>query len=102
MSLKKDYSDEYDYLNFRRGLAYYEEIIDFKHTETKVARKGLRKFRDLMAEYVEIKQSHINYSKYHLGERNRLFKHIDNSTCESFKIYNTDKANGENAQISVL
>ena len=67
LSLKKDYSDEYDYLNFRRGLSYYEEIVDFKHSEAAVARKGLRKFRDLMAEYLDIKQSHVNNSKYHYG-----------------------------------
>lgn len=65
LSLKKDYSDLFDYINFRRGLSFIEEIVDFKHTQPAVARKGLRKFRDLMAEYLEIKESHVNSSKFH-------------------------------------
>lgn len=76
LSLKKDYADEYDFINFRRGLTYLEEIIDFNHTEAVVARKGLRKFKDLMPEYLDIKQSHINASKYHSGEKHRLFKNL--------------------------
>jgi hypothetical protein len=55
MSLKKDYVEDYDYVNFRRGLAYVEEIVDFKNSALMVARKGLRKFKDLMPEYLEIK-----------------------------------------------
>ncbi len=55
LSLKKDYSDDFDFLNFRRGLALLEEIIDFNHTEPVVARKGLRKFKDLIPEYLDIK-----------------------------------------------
>lgn len=65
LSLKKDYVDQYDFLNFRRGLALLEEIIDFNHTEPVVARKGLRKFKDLMPEYLDIKQSHVTTSKHH-------------------------------------
>jgi len=55
MSLKKDYVDDYDYVNFRRGLAYVEEIVDFKDSALMVGRKGLRKFKDLMPEYLDIK-----------------------------------------------
>ena len=55
-----------------------------------------------MAEYLDLKQSHVNNSKYHFGERQRLFKHLDNSNFESYLIYNTEKVNGENAQISVV
>lgn len=51
-SLKKDYVDDYDYTNFRRGLAYIDEIVDFNHSEITVARKGLRKFKDLLPEYL--------------------------------------------------
>lgn len=76
LSLKKDYVDDYDYINFRRGLAYFEEIVDFKNTELEVARKGLRKFKDLMPEYLEIKESHITNSKYHSGSKRRLFHNL--------------------------
>lgn len=48
ISLKKDYVDEYDYINYRRGLSYLEEIVNFNHTEPIIARKGLRKFKDLL------------------------------------------------------
>ena len=30
-----------------------EEIVDFKHSEPIIARKGLRKFKDLLPEYLE-------------------------------------------------
>ena len=46
--LKKDYSDLYDFNNYRRGYATLEEIVEFKHSPITVARKGLRKFTDLM------------------------------------------------------
>ena len=65
MSLKKDYADDYDYINFRRGLTYLEEIVDFKHSEPIVARKGLRKFKDIMPEYLNLRESHVNTSKFH-------------------------------------
>lgn len=48
ISLKKDYAELYDIINYRRGLSYIEEIVDFKHSEPTVARKGLRKFKDLL------------------------------------------------------
>lgn len=48
ISLKKDYAEQYDIINYRRGLSYIEEIVDFKHSEPTVARKGLRKFKDLL------------------------------------------------------
>ena len=53
-----------------------------------------------MAEYLDIKQSHVNNSKYHYGQRNRLFKNLEESNCDSYMIYNTEKANGENTQVS--
>ena len=31
-----------------------------------------------------------------------MFKSLDNSNCASYFIYNTEKVNGENAQISVV
>lgn len=102
LSLKKDYADDYDFLNFRRGLAYVEEIIDFKHEELTLARKGLRKFRDLLPEYIDIKESHVNHSRYHGGEKQRLFKNMDKINCHSYLIYNSEKLNGENAQISFV
>ena len=101
LSLKKDYVDEYDYLNLRRGLTYLEEIIDFNHTEPVVARKGLRKFRDLMPEYLDIKHLHTN-SRFHSNEKERLFKHLENSNYSGYRIYNSEKVNGENAQVSVV
>lgn len=52
ISLKKDYVDEFDLLNYRRGFATLEEIIEFKHTPLQIARKGLRKFTDMMPEYL--------------------------------------------------
>lgn len=65
-----------------------------------VARKGLRKFKDLLPEYLDLKESHVSSSKFHAGERNRLFKTLKEPNFTSFVIYNTDKLNGENAQFS--
>jgi hypothetical protein len=53
-----------------------EEIVNFQHGELVIARKGLRKFKDLMAEYLDIKESHVNSSKYHSVEKHRLFKSL--------------------------
>jgi hypothetical protein len=100
ISLKREYKDSYDLLNYRRGLTYLEEIIDFKHTAPVVARKGLRKFTDLLPEYLDIKESHLSTSKFHASERNRLFRPLQHPTLSSFLIYNTEKLNGENAQFS--
>ena len=102
LSLKKDYADHYDFVNYRRGLTYMQEIVNFQHEELVVARKGLRKFKDLMAEYLDIKESHVNSSKFHAAQKQRLFKNLQSSNSKSFVIYNTEKVNGENAQISVV
>lgn len=51
-------------------------------------------------EYLEIKDSHISNSKYHEGEKERIFEKLLKSNAESYLIYNTEKLNGENAQIS--
>lgn len=102
ISLKREYSEAYDFINYRRGLTYLEEIIDFKHTEPVVARKGLRKFKDLLPEYLDLKESHISNSKFHAGERSRLFKGLQDPAYSSFIIYNTEKLNGENAQFSFI
>ncbi len=100
--MKKDYCDVYDIINFRRGLSYIEEIVDFKHSELSIARKGLRKFKDLLPEYLDIKESHVNTSKFHSGEKHRLFQGLQNNKYTSYVIYNTEKLNGENAQISYI
>ena len=56
----------------------------------------------MMAEYLDLKKSHVNNSMYHYGERSRLFKKLEESNCKEYTIYNTQKANGQNAQISVV
>jgi hypothetical protein len=65
ISLKKDYSDEFEYVNCRRGLTYIHEIINFQNQNFDIARKGMPKFKDLMPEYLDMKESHIKTSKYH-------------------------------------
>lgn len=100
ISLKREYRDKYDYINYRRGLTYLEEIIDFKHTAPIVARKGLRKFTDLLPEYLQLKESHVTNSKFHSFEKNRLLRPLQNPLFTSFVVYNTQKLNGENAQFS--
>lgn len=55
-----------------------------------------------MPEYLDLKESHVNTSKHHSSEKHRLFKNLETSQCTSYTIYNTEKANGENAQISVV
>lgn len=65
VSLKRDYTDAYDLVNYRRGLTYLEEIVDFKPSPPIVVRKGLRKFKDLLPEYLDIKESHVSTSKFH-------------------------------------
>jgi hypothetical protein len=49
----------------------------------------LRKFKDLLPEYLDIKESHVSTSKYHSGERYNLFKGLENPKYTSFVIYNT-------------
>lgn len=65
-----------------------------------VARKGLRKFTDLLPEYLDLKESHLSNSKFHGAERSRLFRPLQHPALSSFLIYNTEKLNGENAQFS--
>ena len=79
-----------------------EEIVDFKHSESIIARKGLRKFKDLLPEYLEIKESHINKSKFHQKAKHNLFDELESFKGNSYVIYNTEKLNGENAQISFV
>lgn len=100
VALRRDYSDAYDFINFRRGLSYLEEIVGFKHSPPVVARKGLRKFKDLMPEYLGLKESHVSTSKHHQSEKGRLFAGLQQPIFSSFIIYNTEKLNGENAQVS--
>jgi hypothetical protein len=94
IALKREYHNSYDIFNYRRGLTYLEEIIDFKNTAPIVARKGLRKFTDLLPEYVDLKESHVSTSKFHTAERNRLLKPLQDPTLSSFLIYTTEKLNG--------
>jgi hypothetical protein len=65
-----------------------------------VARKGLRKFKDLLPEYLDLKESHISSSKFHAAEKGRLFRALKDPNFTSYVIYNTEKLNGENAQFS--
>ena len=42
-----------------------EEIVDCKEGPLRVARKGLRKFFDILPEYLDVKSTHVNTSKFH-------------------------------------
>ena len=50
--MKGDPMEEFDCINYRRGLTFMHEIINCEDGEMRVARKGLRKFHDLLAEYL--------------------------------------------------
>ena len=48
ISMKGDPTTDFDVANYRRGLTYLEEIINFKEENLRVAKKGLRKFYDML------------------------------------------------------
>ena len=52
LSMKGDPENDFDIANYRRGLAVVEEIVNFKEASLRTAKKGLRKFNDLMPEYL--------------------------------------------------
>ena len=53
-----------------------QEIVDFVDGDLRVARKGLRKFYDLLPEYLGVKNSYISTSKHHLGRKDRLLSDV--------------------------
>ena len=48
ISMKGDPQEQFDCVNYRRGLTYMQEIVNFVDGDLRVARKGLRKFYDLL------------------------------------------------------
>lgn len=52
LSMKGDPENDFDVANYRRGLAIVEEIVNFKEAPAEICKKGLRKFTDLMPEYL--------------------------------------------------
>ena len=44
----------------------------------------------------------MNSSKHHASEKNRLFGNLETGDYQEYCIYNTEKLNGENAQISFV
>jgi hypothetical protein len=67
-----------------------------------IAKKGLRKFHDLMPEFLEMKQSHFNHNQVHLSMKNQFMAQVLFSKEENIRIYDTEKLNGENVQISAV
>lgn len=55
-----------------------------------------------MPEYLDIKSSHFNKNKHHNNMKMIFLNGITNSNADKIKIYNTQKLNGENMQISCV
>jgi hypothetical protein len=78
-----------DYLNFRRGLAYIDEIVDHKHTNFSIAKKGLRKFHDLMPEFLDMKQSYFTNNKNQAAYKNIFLNAVLGSKSSTIRVYDT-------------
>lgn len=86
--MKGDPINDFDIVNYRRGLAFLEEIVNFKEVELRVAKKGLRKFYDIMPEYLDIKNSHISNSKHYGSIKSKMFDPLK-TNVEFYNIYIT-------------
>jgi hypothetical protein len=53
-----------------------------------------------MPEYLDIKNSHFSKNKHHNNMKSIFLNTITNSHADMIRIYNTEKLNGENMQIS--
>ena len=80
--MKGDPDNDFDIANYRRGLAIIEEIINFKEGPPRFGKKGLRKFTDLLPEYLDNKKSHLSTSKHHLACKRRILGAVEFSKAE--------------------
>lgn len=83
-------------------MAYIDEIIDHKHTNFAIAKKGLRKFHDLMPEFLDMKESYFTNNKNQVAMKNIFLSSVLSSKDSKVRIYDTEKLNGENIQISAV
>lgn len=83
-------------------MAYIDEIVDHKHTNFAIAKKGLRKFHDLMPEFLDMKQSYFTNNKNQVSMKNIFLSSVLSSKDDKIRIYDTEKLNGENIQISAV
>lgn len=70
--MKSDPANTFDIANYRRGLTFVEDIVDFREEGLRVAKKGLRKFYDLMPEFLGEKVSHLSHSKYYGSIKSKI------------------------------
>jgi hypothetical protein len=70
-------------------LTYIDEIIEHKHQNFVIAKKGLRKFHDLMPEWLHIKQSHFTNNKNQLAMKNIFLSSILGNSANKIRIYDT-------------
>lgn len=76
-------------MNFRRGLAYIDEIVDHKHVNFAIAKKGLRKFHDLMPEFLDMKHSYFTHNKNQVAYKNIFLNAVLGAKCEMIRVYDT-------------
>lgn len=75
-------------------MAYIDEIIDHKHTNFAIAKKGLRKFHDLMPEFLDMKESYFTNNKNQVAMKNIFLSSVLSSKDSKIRIYDTEKLNG--------
>lgn len=76
LSMKGDPTNIFDITNYRRGLAIIEEIVNFKEGPPRVGKKGLRKFMDLLPEYLDTKKDSFSGSKHHIACKGQIFSDL--------------------------